>query len=150
MSWFTKAMVLLQCRGTGSVGDVTTASVEALRISQGLCSRLHRAAFSGMASRQVGRARRNGRPAPASRQNTEATTQRSSNQALETGPLKSEAQGLDLSVNTVWSELRGLSFVRSSLLPGHDATLLRNGLLTKVRDTAWMHTSAWVFSGSLV
>jgi hypothetical protein len=123
-------------------GDVTTASVETLWLLQGLCVWLYRAAFSSTALRQDGRARRNGEPVKASQHNTEDATQRSSNQTLETGPLKSEAQGLDLSVNTAWSELRGLSSVRSTLLPGHHATLLRKAIFARFEDAASMHTLA--------
>jgi len=74
----------------------------------------------------------------------DATTQRSSHQTLETGPLKSEAQGLDLSVNTVWSELRGLPSIRSSLLPDHHTTLLCDVLLATSGNAAPMHTLTWV------
>jgi hypothetical protein len=51
---------------------------------------------------------------------SEAVTHDFSKQALETGPLKSEAQGLDLSVNIAWSGLP------STLLPSHLAILFRN------------------------
>jgi hypothetical protein len=56
---------------------------------------------------------------------SEAVTHDFSKQALETGPLKSEAQGLDLSVNIAWSGLAG-PFVPSTLLPSHLAILFRN------------------------
>ena len=77
----------------------------------------------------------------------DATTQRSSHQTLKTGPLKSEAQGLDLSVNIVWSECRGLSSVFSSLLPGHHATLLRDVIFARLRDATSMQDLTWVLQG---
>ncbi|EMD58372.1 hypothetical protein COCSADRAFT_278613 [Bipolaris sorokiniana ND90Pr] len=55
----------------------------------------------------------------------EATLHHFSCQTSEMGPLKSEAQGLDLSVPVAWSSLAG-PFVLLTLLSGHPVTLFRD------------------------
>ena len=137
-------MVLLQERRTRCVEDVMTTSIEVPRFLLACvlgCIELLSPAWlydkttelEGM----VGQRQHLG-------EILEATTRRFSHQTLETGPLKSEAQGLDLSVNTVWSELRRLPSIRSNLLPGHRTTLLCNVVLATSGDAASMHTLTWV------
>ncbi|KAJ5027539.1 hypothetical protein J3E71DRAFT_223905 [Bipolaris maydis] len=55
----------------------------------------------------------------------EATLHHSSCRTSETGPLKSEAQGLDLSVPVAWSGLAG-PFVPPTLLSGHPVIVFRD------------------------
>jgi len=61
-------------------------------------------------------------------------TKSSADKALETGPLTSEDQGLDLSVDIVLAQLCNPSFVCSASLLGQYAILLRKALLVKEWD----------------
>jgi hypothetical protein len=58
---------------------------------------------------------------------------------MEAGPLKSEDQGLDLSVNICLRRALRASCVYCSLLLGHHPTLPRDVLLAKPREVMSPH-----------
>lgn len=59
-----------------------------------------------------------------------------SHHALETGPLKSEAQGLDLSVDIAWMSCAGFFCYCPLLLRGHHTVLLCNVVFATTWDAA--------------